>query len=81
MNGTEQARQHPEWVTGAIAKDRAGRVGRVMGEWAGVVYLRPLNGGKEWSAPAVELEPAAQPDALSEALAEANTSKRMRERM
>lgn len=81
MSGVEQPRQHPEWEAGAIARDRAGRVGRVTGMWAGRVYLRPLSGGKEWETFAEELEPAAQSDALSAGVEAANTTHRMRERM
>ncbi|MGW6456399.1 hypothetical protein ACWF94_10800 [Streptomyces sp. NPDC055078] len=62
---------------GAVVRDSAvGRVGRVMGDVGGRVQLRPLNGGVEWDALPERLSPAAQSDAMSEAVAEANAQSR-----
>lgn len=41
------------------------RVGRVMGRVGPHYQLRPLNGGVEWEAPAEDLVPAEQSDAMS----------------
>ena len=42
---------------GALARDRkTDRVGVVMGELAGLVYLRPVGGGVEWTARWADLE-------------------------
>ncbi|MFF2846913.1 hypothetical protein ACFVT5_11325 [Streptomyces sp. NPDC058001] len=53
-----------------------GRTGRVMDRVGGCYQLRPLNGGVEWDAAPSNLRPAPLSDALSEAVAEANTRSR-----
>ena len=49
---------------GALVRDhKKDRVGVVMGELAGLVYLRPVGGGVEWNArwaDLEQLEPAAE---------------------
>lgn len=41
-----------------IAVDtRTNRLGHVMGEYLGNIYLRPLLGGPEWSLPADRVRP------------------------
>ena len=43
---------------GSLMRDvKKDRVGVVMGELAGLVYLRPVGGGVEWSSRWAELEP------------------------
>lgn len=51
---------------------RSGRVGRVMERIGSRVYLRPLNGGREWDARPEDLSPAQQSDALSADVAAVN---------
>ena len=47
---------------GALMLDtRRNRVGVVMGELAGLVYLRPVGGGVEWDSRWADLEPAGEP--------------------
>jgi hypothetical protein len=42
---------------GALVRDlKRDRVGVVMGELAGLVYLRPVGGGLEWNARWADLE-------------------------
>lgn len=63
--------------TGETVRDTAtGRVGRVMGNVGPRYQLRPLNGGREWEAEPMNIELACQSDAMSGAVAEANTSAR-----
>ncbi|GGT36559.1 hypothetical protein [Streptomyces purpureus] len=82
MSGDEMACEHPQqWEAGDVAMDAEGHVGRVMDVRVGTAFLRPLNGGVEWSAPVEELEPAAQSDALSAAVDAANTRTRERGRL
>ncbi|MFG2140289.1 hypothetical protein [Streptomyces sp. NPDC048650] len=78
MSAAETAHEHPQhWEPGETAKDtRTGRVGRVMGHVGPRYQLRPLNGGKEWEADPDHLSPAAQSDALSAAVGEANARTR-----
>ncbi|MGW6459446.1 hypothetical protein ACWF94_26555 [Streptomyces sp. NPDC055078] len=72
---TPGGRYRPE--TGDVVKDASHeRVGRVMGHVGPVYQLRPLNGGREWEAPASALSPAVQSDAMSPALAEVNAQSR-----
>ncbi|QMU73691.1 hypothetical protein GXP74_09385 [Streptacidiphilus sp. P02-A3a] len=39
---------------------RKDRVGVVMGELAGSVYLRPVGGGREWDSRWADLEPVSE---------------------
>ncbi len=39
---------------------RKDRVGVVMGELAGLVYLRPVGGGREWDSRWTDLEPVSE---------------------
>ena len=48
------------------------RVGVVMEDMGGQVYLRPMHGGREWRASADELVPVSEAEALSMRVAEAN---------
>lgn len=75
MSATETPREHPpQWEPGETARDtRTGRVGRVMGHVGPYCQLRPLNGGKEWEAEPLDLEPAYQSDAMSARVAQANS--------
>ncbi|MFF0447011.1 hypothetical protein ACFYT4_11445 [Streptomyces sp. NPDC004609] len=74
----ESAREHPyEPEPGDVVRDAATRkVGRVMDRVGARVQLRPLNGGREWDALPGDLRPAAQSDAMSEAVADANALSR-----
>jgi hypothetical protein len=46
---------------GSLMRDtRKDRVGVVMGEIAGLVYLRPVGGGVEWDSRWADLEPAGE---------------------
>ncbi|MFI6289385.1 hypothetical protein ACIBCM_32350 [Streptomyces sp. NPDC051018] len=78
MSTEETAREHPyEPEPGEVVHDAATRkVGRVMDRMGSRVQLRPLNGGREWDALPSDLRPAAQSDAMSEAVAEANALSR-----
>lgn len=74
--GQEQASElvAPPQV-GALMK-RGKEVGRVVDRWLGTVYLRPVGGGKEWTASPEELEPVTTSDVLSPRVAEANKRSR-----
>lgn len=77
MSTEERAREHPyKPRVGDTVRDAKGRVGRVMGDVGGRYQLRPLNGGLEWDANGDDLTPAIQSDALSGAVAEANSLSR-----
>ncbi|MFF0446956.1 hypothetical protein ACFYT4_11155 [Streptomyces sp. NPDC004609] len=78
MSFEESAREHPyEPEPGDVVRDAATRkVGRVMDRMGLRVQLRPLNGGREWDALPEDLSPAAQSDAMSAAVAEANAQSR-----
>lgn len=75
---TAEARHTPyEPQMGDVVRDAATRrVGRVMGHVGTYFQVRPLNGGKEWDALPDNLRPAAQSDALSEALTDINSRSR-----
>lgn len=60
---------------GALMK-HGRRVGRVMDVRVQTVYLRPVGGGKEWTAKPEELVPASTSDLLSPRVAEANKRSR-----
>ncbi|MBC3842351.1 hypothetical protein GXW82_25660 [Streptacidiphilus sp. 4-A2] len=58
-------------------RDRAqDRVGVVMGRLAGLVYLRPLGGGVEWTTRDRDLEPADRQDELRARVGELNSNSR-----
>ncbi|MFI6288436.1 hypothetical protein ACIBCM_27440 [Streptomyces sp. NPDC051018] len=64
---------------GDVVKDIGlGKVGRVMDRVGTNYQLRPLNGGREWDAPARDLRPAVQSDAMSDAVKDANIQSRTR---
>lgn len=64
---------------GELAKDTAsGKIGVVMGEWAGRVHMRPAGGGVEWDAlPHHVVAPSAREE-LSARLAVRNEMTRSR---
>ncbi|MFF0445578.1 hypothetical protein ACFYT4_04000 [Streptomyces sp. NPDC004609] len=69
----------PELHPGDVVKDMGiGKVGRVMDRVGTNYQLRPLNGGREWEAPARDLRPAVQSDAISDAVRDANAQSRRR---
>ncbi|QMU78805.1 hypothetical protein GXW83_26975 [Streptacidiphilus sp. PB12-B1b] len=60
---------------GALVRDvRRDRVGVVMGELLGLVYLRPPGGGVEWTALQGELEGADERDRLRARVGEMNAA-------
>ncbi|MCM2389155.1 hypothetical protein [Streptomyces albipurpureus] len=63
---------------GDVVRDirKKGRVGRVMGRVGPHYQLRPLNGGVEWEAPAEDLAPAEQSDAMRADVIKANADSR-----
>lgn len=62
---------------GETVRDSAtGRVGVVIGHAGPRYRLRPLNGGGKWDAEPGNLSPAAQSDALSADVVEANSRTR-----
>ncbi|TDC77833.1 hypothetical protein E1283_06435 [Streptomyces hainanensis] len=63
----------PTPEVGAMARDStADRVGRVMAYECGLVWLRPLGGGREWTAPLERVRPVGLGESLSPLVAEAN---------
>ncbi|MGW4030105.1 hypothetical protein ACWEFL_12410 [Streptomyces sp. NPDC004838] len=75
------AREHPyEPEPGDVVLDAATRrVGRVMDRVGARVQIRPLNGGREWDARPEDVSPAAQSDAMREAVSQANAQTRQGE--
>lgn len=59
---------------GTLARDtKRDKVGRVMACTVGTVWLRPLNGGREWTARREDVRPV---DELSAKVAAANAQSR-----
>lgn len=81
VDGPSEAQGHPYTLeVGSVARDtrRENLVGRVMAHDGARYQLRPLNGGVEWEAPAEDLVPAEQSDAMSAEVARANAHSRSR---
>ncbi|MFD5320785.1 hypothetical protein [Streptomyces sp. NPDC127098] len=58
---------------GAMARDvRRDRIGRVMAYEGGQVWLRPLEGGLEWTARPCDVRQVSLSESLSARVAEAN---------
>ncbi|MFI1157318.1 hypothetical protein [Streptomyces sioyaensis] len=69
----EDPSQDPALQKRTIARDIAReRVGKVMDYMHGLYYLRPLEGGKEWSAEHHELTPIPLSEALRGTVADVN---------
>ncbi|MEV6563226.1 hypothetical protein [Streptomyces kronopolitis] len=69
----EYARQGPALQKSTLARDVVrDRVGKVMDYMLGLYYLRPLEGGKEWSAEHHELTPIPLSEAPRGPVAEVN---------
>ncbi|MBT2545628.1 hypothetical protein J7E99_34320 [Streptomyces sp. ISL-44] len=65
----------PQPPVGALMK-RGEQVGRVVAHQLGVVFLRPVGGGTEWTAKPNELEPVSTSEELSPRVREANKRSR-----
>lgn len=60
-------------VVGTTARDGAtNRIGRVMAHEQGLVWLRPLEGGREWTAHPEDIQLVSLSESLSPLVAEAN---------
>ena len=66
-----------EFAVGVVVCDAdTKRVGEVMDYVTGIYFLRPLGGGREWSAGAESLSLWTRSDQLSTAVAAANANSR-----
>ena len=70
-------RDEPALEVGTLARDtKVNRVGRVMGAENGRLYLRDVNGGREWEAEPGDVRRADANDELRARVAEANAAGR-----
>ncbi|MDT0322397.1 hypothetical protein [Streptomyces millisiae] len=70
---SEAGGDNHEPVVGTTARDGAtNRIGRVMAHEQGLVWLRPLDGGREWTARPNDIEPVSLSESLRPLVTEAN---------